>query len=190
VGLAAIALGVGGWAGWTVTDHLEADNDFCNACHLSEGVPLHADIRRDFDARPPSSLAAAHAAARVEGRPEDPAFRCIDCHGGASFTGRVRVKALAARDAFWYVVGHFEEPDGMRFPVWDEDCRQCHASFSARGTAGSPAFHEVAEHNVNLGVTCVSCHLSHEPGAREDAWYLHPAHVRAECARCHPELGG
>ena len=36
--------------GWWVTDRLEADNDFCNACHLEPGLPLHEQIRRDFDA--------------------------------------------------------------------------------------------------------------------------------------------
>ena len=43
-------------------------------------------------------LAAAHAAAGNQGRPADPGFRCIDCHGGVGLPGRARVKALAAMD--------------------------------------------------------------------------------------------
>ena len=61
-------------AGWLVTDRLEQRNDFCNACHLEPGVPLHAEIRRAFDGRPPSSLAAGHAAAGNEHR-ADGAYR-------------------------------------------------------------------------------------------------------------------
>jgi hypothetical protein len=183
------ALGAGlGAAGWWVTDLLERDDDFCNACHLSEDVPLHIEIRRDFDARPPASLAAAHAAAAVRAREREPAFRCIDCHGGASAIGRLRVKALAAKDAFWYVVGRFEEPTHMAWPLWDEDCRRCHAEYSVRGGGLGPAFHELAVHNVELGVDCVECHLAHESGGQADFHFLHSAHVRRQCARCHPEF--
>src|SRR5262245_33518966 len=77
--------------GWLVTDHLERDNDFCNACHLTPETPLHIEIRRGFDAAQPATLAGAHGRARVDSRAGDEAaFRCIDCHGGASFTGRTR----------------------------------------------------------------------------------------------------
>lgn len=181
---------VGAAAGWLTTDWLERDNDFCNACHLSEDVPLHLEIRRDFDARPPDSLAAAHARVGAEegvwGRPPAEGFRCIDCHGGVGPIGRSRVKLLAARDAFWWVVGHFEEPEEMAWPLWDEDCRQCHVRFEEKGTAfGEPAFHDLAVHNVDLGMGCVDCHLSHEKGGNVRASFLHPARVRARCAECH-----
>jgi len=179
--------------GWVVTDRLERDNDFCNACHLPSGVPLHRDVRRDFDARPAASLAALHDDA---GSGEDASahsaggFRCIDCHGGVGWAGRARVKALAAKDAFWYAVGHFEEPDGMRWPLWDEDCTQCHDAFdeSPAPEWRSPRFHELAVHNADLGVACVECHLVHDPGGDADAHFLHASHVRTQCARCHPEF--
>jgi hypothetical protein len=180
--LAALAAPVG----WAVTDHLERDDDFCNACHLAPDEPLHAAVRAGFDARPPATLAGAHGEAGRDGEP----FRCIDCHGGASWVGRARVKTLAAKDAFWYVVGHFEEPDGMRWPLWDEDCAKCHDAFEERATDAwsSPRFHEVALHNVDLGVDCVECHQAHEEGGRSEGHFLRPAHVRTQCARCHPEL--
>jgi nitrate/TMAO reductase-like tetraheme cytochrome c subunit len=169
--------------GWVTTDRLERDDDFCNACHLEPGLPLHEQLRRDFDLRPPRNLAAAHA--------REPDFRCIDCHGGASFVGRARVKLLAGKDAFWWAVGHFEEPDGMRWPLWDEDCVKCHARFDARPEAMSwrtPRFHELPVHNVELGVDCVSCHLVHDPGGSDDGHFLHPEPVRSQCASCHPEF--
>jgi len=174
--------------GWAITDHLERDNDFCNACHLEPGVPLHLEIRRDFDGWPPTSLAAGHAAGFL-GDDAAEGFRCIDCHGGVSVLGRMRVKALAAVDAFWYGVGQFEEPQGMGWPLWDEDCRQCHASFDETEPLGwqSPRFHQLAVHNVELGVDCVECHRAH---ARGDAsnHFLGVAWVRTQCARCHSEF--
>ena len=74
--------------GWMVTDHLESDDDFCNACHLEPGLPLHIDLRRDFDAPRAATLAGLHGSSAAAGR-EEP-FRCIDCHGGVSFAGRAR----------------------------------------------------------------------------------------------------
>ena len=182
----AASLGV---AGWAVTDRLEQDDDFCNACHVRVGMPLHREIRRDFDARPAASLAAAHAVAGTTQR-ADGALRCIDCHGGASPLGRARVKALAAKDAFFYVAGRFAEPRAMRWPLWDEDCRKCHASFAARSDASgrAPRFHELAVHNVALGVGCVECHLAHATRVDRSAHFLDTQAVRAQCARCHSEF--
>lgn len=170
--------------GWLGSDFLEQDNDFCNACHLASGVALHQEIRRDFDAAPAMSLAAAHAAATGE------PFRCIDCHGGVSFPGRVRVKALAAKDALVYLTGRFVEPDHMQWPLWDEDCSQCHASFVESDPEPGEAtrFHQFPVHNVALGVDCVECHLSHEPVGDTAPYHLQVDHVRTQCARCHQEF--
>ena len=188
--LLAIAGAVGAIAapgGWLVTDRLEQRNDFCNACHLEPGVALHAAVRRDFDAAQPVSLSAAHAAAAAA---QGEAFRCIDCHGGVSPLGRLRVKALAARDALVYLSGRFEEPDGMRFPLWDEDCAQCHATFDESEVEPwrTPRFHQLAVHNVELGVACVECHVVHEPGDDPRAHFLQAARVRSRCALCHPDF--
>jgi hypothetical protein len=173
-------------AGWVVSDHLESQNDFCTSCHLTPGVPLHQRIRADFDTIPPPNLAAVHSVAPVDGR-DDSAFRCIDCHGGTSWVGRARVKALAAKDAFWYAVGRFDEPEGMAWPLWDEDCRKCHSEFDATASADweTPRFHELPVHNTELGVNCVECHFVHESGGNPDASFLVAERVRTQCARCH-----
>jgi len=188
LGVAAAAGVLAASGGWVITDRLEQNNDFCNACHLEAGVPLHREVRRDFDASPPRSLAAAHAIAGNRERGD--AFRCIDCHGGVSWIGRLRVKTLAAKDAFWWVVGDFEEPHGMRWPLWDEDCSQCHASFDSGEVEAwqSPRFHQQPVHNTDLGVDCVECHVSHERELAVAAHFLDADRVRAECARCHPEF--
>jgi nitrate/TMAO reductase-like tetraheme cytochrome c subunit len=175
--------------GWLVVDRLEQDNDFCNACHLEADVKLHAALRRDFDAATPVSLAARHARVGNEAR-ADGGFRCIDCHGGTSFVGRARVKVLAAKDAFYYVVGRFEEPESMRWPLWDEDCAKCHSPFDERQPEPweHPRFHQLAVHNVELGVACVECHLTHDQVGRAVPHFLHASPVRARCLSCHPKF--
>jgi hypothetical protein len=175
-------------AGWHGSDALERQNDFCNACHLGAGTPLHQGIRDDFDAAPARTLAAAHALAGVQARHEDPAFRCIDCHGGVGFLGKARVKLLAAKDALVWLTGRFEEPDHMAWPLLDADCRQCHDDFadsSEPGPGGVVPFHALPVHNAVLEVDCVECHNSHDAGGEVDYDFLHPQHVRHQCARCH-----
>jgi hypothetical protein len=169
-------------------DALKADNDFCNSCHLPSGESLHRTIRDDFDARPPANLAARHASTLVRERPDSPAFRCIDCHGGVGLVGRARVHLLSVKDAVLYVTGQFEEPDGMNWPLWDADCTQCHKRFEKKseGFEGE-AFHDRPGHNVDLGVDCVDCHLAHDTAARPDRWFLNPDAVRTRCALCHVE---
>jgi hypothetical protein len=187
---AALAL-IAAPLGWWVTDRLEQNDAFCTSCHLPSGTPLHADNAADFAARPAVSLAVAHAVAGNEAR-SDGAFRCIDCHGGAGFLGRARVKVLSARDGLLYLAGRFHEPRGMAWPLLDEDCRKCHPSFASASAATesweTPAFHALSVHNRELGVSCVTCHLAHERGGLADRDFLHPEPVRAACARCHAEF--
>jgi nitrate/TMAO reductase-like tetraheme cytochrome c subunit len=194
VGLLALAGLILTPVGWLVTDRLERNNDFCNACHLSAQRPLHSEIREHFDGRPPPSLAAAHALAGVRER-DDPRFRCIDCHGGSGFLGRARVKALAGKDALFYALGRFDEPKAMRFPLWDADCSKCHARFDLAdhgrsSDTGATPFHSLPVHNSNLGVACVECHGAHDVDVSRDAYFMNADRLRAQCARCHSEFAG
>jgi hypothetical protein len=184
-----LAAVIGAPAGWMVSDAVERQNDFCNACHLPDGGgPLHLSIREGFDARPPASLAGRHASAiRADASPSDPA-RCVDCHAGVGLVGRARVKVLAARDALVWLGGDFEEPDHMSTPLLDADCLQCHPVFDETPSdLPRPRFHELGVHNRELGVDCVECHLSHEPGD-PGFHFLDLAHVRRQCAGCHSEF--
>ena len=201
---------VAGPTGWFVTDALERDNDFCISCHLTEGVPLHIDIRNDFDGAGDGALdggldgalsgslggasavnlAAVHGAAQVEARSDrgEAAFRCIDCHGGTGLVGRAKVKVLAAKDAFWYLTGEFDEPHEMAWPLEDADCRKCHGEFQTKaGEFEAPAFHDLPLHNRDLGVDCVECHIVHLPGDA-DNYFLDRQHTREQCARCHADF--
>jgi len=58
-----------------------------------------------------------------------------------------------------YLTGDFDEPDGMRWPLWDADCLQCHPRFEPKGRGfDGEAFHDRPGHNEGLGVDCVECH--------------------------------
>lgn len=192
LGLVPLGLAALGAASWTVSDRLEAENPFCVSCHLTPEVRLHDPVGRDFERRPPASLAARHAQIGAADR-DGEGFRCIACHGGTSWPGRLRVKALAASDAFWYFAGRFEEPERMAWPLWDEDCRKCHARFDATrhndwDWYASMPFHAVIGHNENLGVACVECHRAHDTAVDPEASFLESDHVRAQCARCHSDF--
>lgn len=166
--------------GWLATDALESQNGFCTSCHLDAHTPLHEGKARDFRSVPAVNLASAHFA-------HDAEFRCIDCHRGASFANRVRVKLLAARDALAYVAGRFGEPDEMRHPLWREDCVKCHAKYEV---ARADDFHAVAVHNLpNFALNCVQCHEAHPTGRSAELAFLAREPLVAQCRNCHEEFG-
>lgn len=191
IGLAGLVAAVS--AGWFATDALEANNDFCTACHLPTGSVLHQELRESFDAQPVHNLAGVHGAAKREYEFGVRAFRCIDCHGGVGWVGRVKVKLLAAKDAMVWATGDFDEPDHMEYPLGEADCRQCHREFSLEVDAELAAevefirFHGSSVHNVDLGVVCVECHSVHVGGDDKATFYLEATSVRQQCARCHSE---
>ena len=164
--------------GWWGTDRLESDNAFCVSCHLTPGVPLHEQKAERFERQPAEDLAAAHASA-------EPGFLCADCHRGTSFIGRLRVKAVAARDTVQYLLGRFEEPARMRHPLWDQDCARCHRSFRADSRDD---FHGLETHNVRLGYGCVECHQAHTTGAPSELHFLNGEMVLPICRNCHKEF--
>ena len=170
---------VGAPAGWFASDALESNNEFCTSCHLDAQTPLHARKRRDFEATPPTSLVAAHHEADAD-------FRCADCHAGASFPNRLRVKTVAALDAVAYLLGRFEEPRHMDFPLWNEDCAQCHARYEPER---EDAFHAIGVHNLpEFEFDCVKCHRAHPTGRDPALDFLASDDVLPVCRNCHEEF--
>ena len=173
--LAALA----GSTGWIVTDRLERDDAFCTRCHLDAETPLHAMKMEDFLATPARNLAALHHAS-------GDGVLCIDCHGGASLLNKARIKAVAARDALFYVLGRFEESTSMRHPLWDEDCTRCHARYEVRSPDD---FHALDLHNLpDFEYRCVECHCAHPTSGSAELDFLEPAVVLPVCANCHEEF--
>jgi hypothetical protein len=177
--IALVVALAGAPVGWLVSDHFEAQNEFCVSCHLDASTPLHDAKMKDLLGEPASSLVAAHHAAK-------PGFRCFDCHGGASFPNQLRVKAVAARDAFAYLLGRFEEPKTMAHPLWNEDCAKCHASYQP---ARDDAFHAIGVHNLpEFEYECVKCHQAHPTGRQASLDFLEREALVAVCQNCHEEF--
>ena len=172
--------------GWQVSDRLEQSNDFCNACHLPDGQALHIENRQHFDRVIPLSLAGVHGRGFVEER-EDEAFRCIDCHAGSGPVERATVKLLAAADGARYLLGSFEEPDGMPFDLSPATCRRCHPGFRHSAAPGwtVEAFHGRSEHDGADAPACVRCHAVHEEDGDAFAYFMNRSRVDALCDDCH-----
>jgi predicted CXXCH cytochrome family protein len=179
IGIALVAALASAAAGWRISDHFEAQNEFCTSCHLDAATPLHADKADAFLREPASSLVAAHHEAKQ-------GFRCIDCHGGASFANKLRVKTVAARDGLFYLLGRFEEPSLMEHPLWNEDCVKCHATYEP---TRDDAFHALDVHNLpDFGYDCVQCHDAHPAGRKSSLDYLEREGLVAVCRNCHEEF--
>lgn len=154
-------------------------------------------------------LAGAH-------RRADPAIGCIACHGGADLPMRLRVWAVAGLDTIRFLTGAYREPDHMRLPLRDADCRRCHTPIiqiagqaapapaatpteqSADGSAilygGTPpattgpiAFHRVQRHDT-MPFACVRCHATHLTGGDPGADFVSLAVVQPVCRDCHPTM--
>lgn len=172
--------------GWVGSDRLERQNDFCNACHLPGGTPLHLENRENFDRVIPQNLAGVHGRGWVEER-EDPAFRCIDCHAGSGLLEHGAIKLLAARDGLRYMIGSFDEPEGMPFELSEETCRRCHPIFRHSAAPGwtFQAYHGRPAHDGAELPRCVRCHSVHDEDGDAFAYFLSRRRVDLQCRECH-----
>ncbi len=161
--------------GMVVTDYLEQNNAFCISCHLHE--------QKFTDYHPVGgrllTLAAAHNVAKKQ------PVKCIDCHIGATFGDKVIIKALAARDTIAYLLGAFQEPDHLRYPLGDRTCLKCHPD-GGRNPAEEQAFHNTPAH-LNMPIGCTQCHAVH-PRASADTRFLRREVVQPLCDSCHAQL--
>ncbi|HLC42941.1 MAG TPA: hypothetical protein VJO34_15115 [Methylomirabilota bacterium] len=159
----------------------EQDNRFCIACHLHEekftrfGAPTAADL-----------AGAHHHAAKNR-------VHCIDCHGGADLPMRLQVWAVAGLDTIRFFSGRYREPDRMRLPLRDQECKQCHNPIVPRRAVEEPgeergdSYHEIREHR-SVKTLCVDCHTSHTQGeARFD--FVDRNRITPICRNCHKQLG-
>ncbi len=74
----------------------------------------------------------------------------------------------------------------MEYPLWDEDCVQCHGAYE---TGRSDDFHAVDLHNLpDFFYRCVDCHQAHPTSGAAQFGFLEPGRVRQACRDCHEEL--
>ncbi len=181
----------------------ERDNRFCVSCHL------HEDKYTRYITAAPLDLAGAH-------RRADVSVGCIACHGGANLPMRLRVWAVAGFDTVRFLAGMYTEPNHMRLPLRDAECRQCHTPILKAGgpqaaapsapspagatgqeviletlqsppTSGGLAFHGMREHET-MTAACTGCHASHVTGGERTPSFLVPAVVQPVCGECHPTM--
>lgn len=160
----------------------EQDNRFCVACHLHE-----EKFSRFLAAPAATDLAGAHHTSRR-------GVRCIDCHGGADPVMRLRVWAVAGFDTLRFLIGRHEEPKGMRLPLRDVECRQCHDPIlrvtleqeEAQEGRGD-SFHAITEHRT-VKTACVACHTSHTVGQKR-IQFIDRRIVLPLCRTCHESMG-
>ncbi len=164
----------------------ERDDRFCIACHL------HEEKYTRFVAPAPVDLAGAHHTKK--------AVRCIDCHGGADPGMHLRVWAVAAVDTGKFLVGRYQEPDRMRLPLRDKDCRQCHTPILKSAPFLSPeqeeamegqtgnSYHAIRDHDT-VRIACVRCHISHTTDGEAPFQFLARPRLLPLCRDCHPRMG-
>jgi predicted CXXCH cytochrome family protein len=181
----------------------ERDDRFCVACHL------HDEKFERLTASSASDLAGLHHIKKAE-------VGCIACHGGADLEMRLRVWTVAGVDTLKFLVGRYGEPDHMRLPLRDLECRQCHspilkpttapkaseatraveatedstfaAEAASEGRVGT-SYHAIREHDT-VNVKCITCHVSHVVGSDATQHFIVRARVAPVCRECHKQMEG
>jgi hypothetical protein len=165
----------------------ERDNRFCIACHL------HEEKFTRFLAPTSRDLAGVHHVKK--------AVRCIDCHGGADLSRHLAIWAVAGFDTLKFLAGYYEEPDHMRLPLRDPDCRQCHTPIlksapvaltpeqeeALEGRTGD-SYHAMRDHNT-VKISCVGCHPSHTIDGEARFQFLARPRLLPLCRDCHKSMG-
>ncbi len=164
--------------GAAITDRLEQDNRFCVACHRPEN-PLHAKVYKSFYPVDGTllTLAGAHNAS----------VKCIDCHIGADRKDYLVVKAMAAWDMGRWVIGAYQDPEGLRYPLGDRTCLKCHPD-GGQNPKIAKAFHNALYHRDPRN-GCSDCHRSHLEAPAEMR-FLQSVIVKPLCDQCHQAILG
>ncbi len=163
----------------------ERDNTFCVSCHL------HEEKFKRFTSVPFTDLTGPHHAKGV---------RCIDCHGGADLSMRLRVWTVAGIDSLRYLTGKYHEPKHMRLPLRPKDCARCHTPIqktvpalsleqeeSAEGSVGN-TYHSIQAHGT-VRISCVRCHTTHTTDSTPALQFIARSRVQPICRGCHATLG-
>lgn len=113
---------------------------------------------------------------------------------------RFRVWAVAAYDTLKFLAGRYKEPDQMRLPLRDKECRQCHTPIlksipklsaeqeEAMEGRVADSYHGIKDHDT-VKVACVRCHTSHTADAGSGTQFLARPRLRPICLECHKSLG-
>jgi len=166
-----LLLGVGGFA---TAATLEEQNGFCAACHTQPESTFFERTQTQ-----PIDLAAKHSQAW--------STRCIDCHSGPGFTGRVGAMTLGARDLAVFVIRTDQQPAPLTVPIGDANCLKCHADVPATRDFNRH-FHAFLARWQSMdsnAATCVSCHSAHATDGDPALAFLQQDRAQQVCESCH-----
>ncbi|NJM39718.1 MAG: hypothetical protein HC853_02555 [Anaerolineae bacterium] len=172
--------------GFFAVAHLEENDEFCASCHSEPESTYYQRTQ----ASQPIDLASVHALLAKQGT-QHPNTRCIDCHAGPGFTGRLSAMTLGAQDAIKWVSGTAIQPAITTQPLGDAHCLKCHTD-TPQASNFDRHFHRTLarwqQADANAG-RCISCHTSHTTDGNATIGFLQQQRLLVECKRCHVALG-
>jgi len=110
------------------------------------------------------------------------------CGRGSGLLEHSVIKILSARDGLRYMIGSFQEPEGMPFELSEETCLRCHPVFRHSAAPGWTlhAYHGRPAHDDGTDMPrCVRCHSVHDEDGDAFAYFMSRERVNLECRECH-----
>jgi len=155
----------------------ERDNRFCVSCHL------HDEKFSRLVAPTPADLAGHH-------HRKDATVGCIACHSGADLKHHAIVWTVAGFDTLKFLAGAYHEPTGMRLPLRDLDCRQCHTPILRTASGQPPPGAAPAAPGYRAIDPSTEAAFAAEAATEGRGGTSYHAirehdHVRMRCVRCH-----
>lgn len=169
----ALLLAIGGFSYAALK---ETNDPFCASCHTEPEATFY-----ERSIALPVDLASAHSGERI---------RCIDCHSGKGWPGRMRAELLGAKNLVAHVTGTAEQPSRLSWPLPDTNCTKCHAQV-LKGKSKNNHYHfYIAEwqDTVPDAGGCVNCHPAHATDVRPALVYMNEVRTTAVCDTCHVDL--
>jgi hypothetical protein len=166
-------------ASMAVGASLEEKDTFCASCHSQ---PESTYYQRST-ASSPVDLASAHKSKTV---------KCIDCHSGAGFGGRMQAFYVGGGDLLHWITRTAIQPAPLIHPIPDGNCTKCHGAteatqdFNRHFHAFLPRWQAVDQNAAR----CVNCHTAHPTDGDPGIVFLNQTHTEAVCSACHQALRG
>ncbi len=172
-----LAFAIGGYA---FASTQEENNSFCASCHTQPESTYYSR----FLSQTAVDLASDHA--------QKNAAKCIDCHSGIGFGGRLSAIMMGARNAAAWFTHTATQPAPLTIPIKDDNCLKCHQDVTSQTTLNNH-FHGFLSRwqavDPNAG-SCVSCHSGHLTDGQASTGFTNAARTQSVCDACHAVLRG
>jgi len=151
---------------------LEESDAFCASCHTE---PEQTYYDRSI-ASLVVDLASLHSAQQT---------RCIDCHSGEGFSGRLASLSQGAGDLWAYLRGDYARPAVTTHPLNDHSCTKCHADVLTVSVRNTHYHFFLQRWQAALpdAAGCVGCHMAHATESAQG--FVDEAAQSVVCETCH-----